>query len=106
MNDRTFAASVLTPQFMREHRETEEQYLKERALLEAAKEIKNNKKYMIEINTDTVDRNNLDAIETRVKVRIQEMEMMQVTIGIDWGEHKPQSKKRHRGWRHRSWKRR
>lgn len=106
MNGRTFAATVLTPWFMREHRETEEKYLRERALLEAAKELEKDKKYVIEITADTAYRYEVDAIETRVRVHIQEMGIMQVTIGIDWGEHKPEPKKRHRGWRRRSWKRR
>ena len=105
MNDRTFAATVLTPWYMREHRETEERYLRERALLEAAKEIKNGKKYIVEITTDTAERYEVDAIETQVKIHIQEMGIMQVMIGIDWGKHKPQPERRRKGWRRRPWKR-
>ena len=105
MNGRTFAATVLTPCFMREHRETEERYLRERALLEAAKEIKNGKKYVIEITTDTAECYEVDAIETRVKIQVEEMEIVPVMIGIDWGKHKPQPKKRRKGWRRRPWKR-
>ena len=106
MNGRTFAATVLTPWFMREHRETEEQYLRERALLEAVKEMKSGKKYAIEITTDTAERYEVGAIETRVKIWVQEMEIAPVTIGIDWIGYKPQPKRRRRGWRRRSWKRR
>ena len=106
MNDRTFAATVLTPWYMREHRETEERYLRERALLEAAKEIKNGKKYVIEITTDTTKRYEVNAIETRVKIQVEEMETVPVMFGIDWSKHEPQPKKRRRGWRRRSWKRR
>lgn len=106
MNGRTFAATVLTPCFMREHRETEEQHSRERALLEAAKEIENGKKYVIEITTDTAERYEVGAIETRVKIQVEEMETVPVMFGIDWSGCEPQPKKRRRGWRRRSWKRR
>lgn len=106
MNDRTFAASVLTPYFMAEHRETAERHLKERALLEAAKELQNGTKYVIEITADNAYRHDVDAIETRVKVHIQEPEIVPLVIGIDWGECKPQPIKRRRSWGRRgTWKR-
>lgn len=106
MNDRTFAATVLTPWFMREHRETEEQHLRERALLEAAKEIEDGKKYVIEITTETTEWYGMDATETRVKIQVEEMEIVPVMIGIDWSGCEPQPKKRRKGWRRRTWKRR
>lgn len=106
MNGRTFAATVLTPCFMREHRETEEQYLRERALLEVAKELENGKKYVIEITADTAERYEVGAIETRVKIQVEEMEIVPVVIDIDWSRYAPQPKKRRRGWRRSSWKRR
>lgn len=108
MNDRTFAASVLTPYFMAEHRETAERHLKENALLEAAKELQNGTKYVIEITAENAYRHDVDAIETRVKVHIQEPEIAPVVFGIDWGKCKPQPqpKKRRRSWgRRRTWKR-
>lgn len=101
MNDRTFAASALTPHFMEEHRKTAERHLKEKALLEAAKELETGKKYVIEITADNIERNDLDAIETRVKVSIQEPEIIPVVFGIDW-EPKRHSRdhklRRRRGW--------
>lgn len=105
MNGRTFAATVLTPWFMREHRETEENYLRERALLEAAKGIENGKRYVIEITADTTYRYEVDAIETRVKIQVEEMEIVPVMIDIDWSRCAPEPKRRRRGWRRRSWKR-
>lgn len=101
MNGRTFAATVLTPWFMREHRETEEQYLREKVLLEAAKELENGKKYVIEITASTAERNEIDAMETRVKIHIQETETVPVMIGIDWaGQSKVhhREKRRRGGW--------
>lgn len=103
MNDRTFAASVLTPWFMAEHKETAERHLKEKALLEAAKELETGKKYVIDITVDNIERNDLNAIETRVKVNIQEPEIIPVAFGIDWAaEPKRHSRdrklRRRRGW--------
>ena len=106
MNGRTFAAKALTPWFMREHRETEEHYLRERVLLEVAKELENGKKYVIEITTETTEWYGMDAIETRVKIQVEEMETVPVVIDVDWSRYAPQPKKRRRGWRRRSWKRR
>ena len=106
MINQTYASNILTPYFMAEHREAEERYLKEKALLEVLKELENGKKYVIEITTDTIDRHNLDTIETRVKVHIQEIKTVPVMIDIDWSGCKPQPERRHRGWRRRTWKRR
>lgn len=103
MNDRTFAATVLTPHFMAEHRKTAEHHLKEKALLEAAKELETGKKYVMEITVDNTDRHDLDAIETRVKVSIQEPEIIPVVFGIDWAAEPKRYSRERKSRRRRGW---
>lgn len=101
MNGKTYAARILTPYYMAEHREEEEKHLREKALLEAAKELENGKKYVIEITASTAERHEIDAMETRVKIHIQETETVPVMIGIDWaGQPKTHHRENRRrgGW--------
>lgn len=105
MNDR-YGASIVIPLDMREYREQATQQVREQAIEGATAQLKDGKQYTIEINTDTIDRKELKAIEIRATVEIKEVQY--IHIGIDWGKlpeaHTP-GRRRRRGWE-RSKKRR
>lgn len=105
MNDK-YCASIAIPLDMREYREQATQQVRERAIAGATEQLKDGKQYTIEINTDTIGRKELNAIEIRATVEIKEVQ--QIYIEIDWDKlpeaHTP-DRRRRRGWE-RSKKRR
>lgn len=105
MNDRYFA-SITIPFDMRGYREQATRQARERAIEYASAQLENGKQYTIEINTDTIGRGDLDAIEVRATVEVKEVK--QIYFGIDWGKLPvmPVERKRRRGGWERSRKRR
>lgn len=105
MNDKYFA-NIIIPIDMRAYREQATRQVREQAIAGATAQLKDGKQYTIEINTDTIDRGELNAIEIRATVEIKEVQY--IHIGIDWGKlpetHTP-NRRRRGGWE-RSKKRR
>ena len=105
MNDR-YRECIVIPLYMRGYREQATQQVRERAIAGATAQLEDGKQYTIEINTDTIGRKELNAIEIRATVEIKEVQ--QIHIGIDWGKlpeaHTPD--RRGRGGWERSKKRR
>lgn len=105
MNDR-YRECIVIPLDMRGYREQATQQVRERAIAGATAQLEDGKQYTIEINTDTIDRKELNAIEIRATVEIKEVQ--QIYIGIDWGklpEAYTPDRRRRGGWE-RSKKRR
>ena len=96
MNDR-YRECIVIPLNMRGYREQ---------ATGATAQLEDGKQYTIEINTDTIGREELNAIEIRATVEFKEVK--QIYIGIDWGKlpeaHTP-DRRRRGGWE-RSKKRR
>lgn len=98
MNDKYFA-SIIIPIDMMAYREQAIQQVRKQAIEGATAQFKDGNQYTIEINTDTIDRGELNAIEIRATVEIKEVQY--IHIGIDWGKlpeaHTP-DRRRRRGW--------